>query len=88
MNKLMLSCKNATELMEKKNFVGLTTVEKIQLFVHTRLCDTCTRYGIQNKFIEQALHRHSTPEQQASSVQPKILPGDAKAKIIERIENK
>jgi len=55
MNKLSLSCLKATELLEKKIHVRLSTREKYQLKVHKMMCDACRRYERQNLFIENHL---------------------------------
>ena len=57
MNKLMLSCRKASELIEKKTAFRLTRIETIQLFMHTRMCDACQLYYKQSKFIDDAVLR-------------------------------
>jgi hypothetical protein len=56
MNKLFLSCLKATELLEKKIHVHLSTREKYQLKAHKMMCDACRRYEKQNLFIENHLN--------------------------------
>ncbi len=58
MNMLMLSCKKATGLIDKKSVVGLSLLEKIQLRVHTSMCDACTAYQKQSKLIDRIIHQH------------------------------
>ena len=60
MNYLMLSCKKATELIEKKSIVGLSWKENIRLKVHTKMCDACTNYQTQSKEIDVMLRKHIT----------------------------
>jgi alpha-D-ribose 1-methylphosphonate 5-triphosphate diphosphatase PhnM len=57
-NWLMLSCKKATELMEKQSLVGLSTKEKLRLRMHTTMCDGCTAYQKQSLLIDNLLHHH------------------------------
>ena len=49
MNILMLSCKKATELLEKRSVVKLSIKEKIQLKMHTNMCKVCHAYENQSK---------------------------------------
>ena len=53
MKKLMLSCKTATGLMEKKHLERLSIRERIQLAFHTTLCDACRRYEQQSRLLER-----------------------------------
>lgn len=55
---LMLSCRKATELIEKKLLVKLSSREKIQLKLHKSFCDACTAYEKQSKLIEKLLSKH------------------------------
>jgi len=58
MNLVMLSCKKATELIEKKSVINLSFKEKVQLRMHKSMCDACTAYEKQSKAIDEALHMH------------------------------
>lgn len=58
MNWMMLSCKKATELVEKQALLGLSPKEQLRLRLHTSLCDGCTAYQKQSLLIDQLLHRH------------------------------
>jgi hypothetical protein len=58
MNWLMLSCKKATELMEKQSLIGLSSKEKLRLRMHTRMCDGCAAYQKQSLMIDNLLHHH------------------------------
>jgi hypothetical protein len=44
--------------MEKRNIVGLSAYEKINLFLHKSMCDACTAYEEHSKMIDKILHRH------------------------------
>lgn len=57
MKKLMLSCKKATELIEKKLSNHLNPLESVQLFFHLHLlvCTACRRYEEQSRLIESLL---------------------------------
>jgi predicted anti-sigma-YlaC factor YlaD len=41
---LRISCKKATELIDKASFVDLTKTEKAKLIIHLSLCSTCKNY--------------------------------------------
>ncbi len=58
MNWLMLSCKKATELIEKQSLIGLSPREKFRLQIHTTMCDGCTAYQKQSLLIDNLLHHH------------------------------
>lgn len=55
MNILMLSCKKATELIEKRLVTKLSSVEKIQLKMHTAVCSQCSTYENQSDIIEKSI---------------------------------
>lgn len=84
MNTLMLSCRKATELMEKKMNVNLKFVEKFQLFLHTRMCDACTLYEKQSQFIDIVLRGQSVEPRQDAKVERR-LPDNVKLEIIREL---
>ncbi|MCB0397107.1 MAG: hypothetical protein KDD36_10655 [Flavobacteriales bacterium] len=52
---LFVPCKTATGLMEKRKEMGLTTLEKIQLRMHTIICKFCRAYKIQSDRLDMLL---------------------------------
>ena len=54
----MLSCLKASELIEKKLNFKLSTMEKIQLFLHKSMCDACTAYKKQSLLIDKLIHQY------------------------------
>lgn len=54
----MLSCKKATELIEKKLLVKLSFKENIQLQLHKSMCGACTTYEKQSKKLDELFHKH------------------------------
>ena len=84
MNKLMLSCKKATELIEKRSFVNLSFAEKVQLKMHVGVCSACRSYEKQSQVIDQSLKHIST------SKKPKDLKlsEENKKHIINTLEEK
>lgn len=73
MNYLMLSCKKATELIEKKSFIGLSWKENMQLKVHTTMCDVCSNYQKQSKAIDEILEKHVDDEEASPLLENKHL---------------
>lgn len=56
---LLISCRKATELVEKRDIAGLSIGEKMRLHVHTSMCNACTHYQKQSKIIDQLLSHSS-----------------------------
>ncbi len=52
---LILSCKKATELVEKRSIVSLSFKETVLLHVHTAICDACATYQKQSVVIDDML---------------------------------
>ena len=52
----MISCKKATELTEKKLILGLTTSDRLRLFVHLMICRSCRIYSAQSKRMDMFLN--------------------------------
>jgi hypothetical protein len=80
MNWLMLSCKKATELMEKQSLVGLSSKEKFRLKMHTIMSDGCTTYQKQSLLIDNLLHHrfddtlpNAVPEVENIELRDRIL---------------
>lgn len=55
MHILFLSCKKATEMIEKKLNFRLSWYEKIQLESHKMMCNACTNYEKQSELIEKGI---------------------------------
>jgi hypothetical protein len=71
MNILMLSCKKATELIEKRLVTKLTAVEKIQLKMHTTVCSKCSTYENQSEIIENSISKIHQPNKNTMKLSPK-----------------
>ncbi|KXX72205.1 hypothetical protein [Flammeovirga sp. SJP92] len=54
---MLISCKKATELIEKKDIFGLTKKEKFSLDVHVFLCAKCKKYQRLSEELDHTL-RH------------------------------
>lgn len=80
---LMLSCKKATELIEKKNVVNLSFGESIQLKMHKKMCKSCSNFEKQSSLIDNAFHKISSDEKYIVIHKNEEL----KVKIINKIKN-
>jgi hypothetical protein len=82
MQVFMLSCRQASELVEKKLLMGLSLREKVQLKVHTSVCKICSQYEIQSTKIDNMFKKHFSANAFEGSLD-KSGPNDKlKAKII------
>jgi len=80
----MISCKKATELIEKEEVVKLPVMEKLQLRFHLYLCKACSTYKSQSKLINTFLQEYFT-----GSSGKVIINDDLRKRILERlIKNK
>ncbi len=68
MNYLMLSCRKATMLIEKKLLVKLSFKERVQLTMHKTMCDACTAYEKQSIELDRILHKHVIDHETADNV--------------------
>ena len=57
---MSISCKKATELIEKKSLFKLSISEKVSLKVHLSICRGCKNFKIQNGQIDEALKNSAT----------------------------
>lgn len=77
----MLSCKKATELIEKRLVTKLTTVEQIQLKMHTVVCSNCSTYESQSDIIENCIAQIHQPVKK-----PMKLSSERKEQILKQLE--
>ena len=56
-NILMLSCRRATGLADKKSFRRLTLIENLQLKMHFNICEGCRTYMKQAEILNKLLIR-------------------------------
>ncbi len=80
MNKLLLSCLKATELMEKKFHVKLSFTERLQLKAHKLICKACAEYEEHTLFIDKVLSSPPKNSVQSNKDLEKFK-GDIKKKI-------
>jgi hypothetical protein len=81
---IMLSCRKATELIEKKLHAKLSRRERIQLKWHNSICDICPLYEKQVIFLDKVL-KADLPETAAEQVFPAQEIETLQAKIIDSL---
>ena len=86
MHWIMLSCKKATELIEKKLLTKLSFREKVQLKMHKSLCDACTAYEKQSNLMEELLSKHIHNEDDGNKNNGVVENEELKKRIIEKIK--
>ena len=84
MNWLFFSCQHATELVEKREFVSLSLLEKIRFKCHTLLCTACRSYEKQSVLIEKMVHRMTNSS--ISKQETPKMDAAARAKILEKLK--
>ena len=82
MNTLMLSCKKASELIDKQSVVKLSVKEKVMLHMHTSMCDGCKAYQKQSKLLDKLLQNHI---QSKETDVPQIKNNKLKQQIISKL---
>jgi hypothetical protein len=60
MNTLMLSCRKATDLMERASMRPLPMGDRMRLWMHLKVCDGCRAFGKQSKIIDDLLAQRDT----------------------------
>lgn len=84
MNILMLSCKRATSLIEKKKLARLSRKEQLQLKMHMSMCKACNAYSEQSDIIDKSLESYWS---ESNSKDKNTLSESSKQKIIDQINN-
>ena len=79
MNTLMLSCKKASELIDKQSVIKLSIKEKVMLYMHTSMCEGCKAYQKQSKLLDEFLQNHI---QSNEANVPQIKNNELKQQII------
>lgn len=83
MNAFFYTCQKATELIEKRNVVPLTIVEKVRLKAHLSMCAACHAYSHQSELLDTMLKK-----QNDSSSPKKEISAAARARILEALQKK
>ncbi|WP_449401682.1 anti-sigma factor family protein [Flavisolibacter nicotianae] len=71
----MLSCIKATELMEQKELMPLSLLQKVQLQMHVAMCSGCRNYMKQTALINKLLNKtfNSVLQTDTATLEEKIL---------------
>lgn len=77
----MLSCKKATELIEKRLVMKLSAIEQIQLKMHTAVCSQCSTYEKQSDIIEKCIAEIHQPNKETLK-----LSSERKEQILKQLE--
>ncbi len=81
----MLSCRKATELIDKKIHFKLSTKENFQLVLHKSMCDACTAYEKQSLIIDRVLKQEKEIDQHIIKHKPTE---QFKTNLINKFKNK
>lgn len=81
MNLILLSCKRATELIEKQHVEPLTSKESMQLQIHSAMCSACKSYKKQSAVLDETIAKMVKPESESNEV----LSSKTKETIIKKI---
>jgi len=73
MNAILLSCRKATGLVEKRRHCNLEKIERVKLKMHLSMCRDCSNYAKQTAVIDRLLHRTSTTFIDTSLLEDKII---------------
>lgn len=60
MSTLMLSCRKATELMERRSMQPLSAVERMRLWMHKQACAGCRAFSKQSETIDALMAARDT----------------------------
>lgn len=83
MNWMVLSCKRATLLIEQSHHQPLSFLARLQLNIHLKICEKCTRYKKQSFFIENAIKANTNSLLNLSGIK---LSDPAKSRIQKEID--
>jgi hypothetical protein len=66
---MMVSCKEATQLIEKKTMATLSLKEGLQLNFHVMMCKVCAAYRRQSRLIDAFFIAKNKPEKENEVIQ-------------------
>ena len=85
----MFSCSPVIKLqdsLKKKMHFQLNLVERLQLFMHTSMCDACKAYEKQNKDLDSMLDKHVHTQHNSKDSVKEILSEDVKNQILKKLK--
>ena len=56
-HKAVYTCEEASQLVVMKRDRKLPFMQRVRLWMHLAMCSTCRRFSIQNKWIDEQLHK-------------------------------
>lgn len=80
-HKAVYTCEEASQLVVMKRDRKLPLTQRIRLWMHLAMCTTCRRFNIQNKWIDDQLHKLT------KSATESEMPEDAKQRIANRLNS-
>ncbi|MBS1638411.1 MAG: hypothetical protein JST26_21025 [Bacteroidetes bacterium] len=83
---VILSCKKASFLFEKKQLTKLSFMQSVQLRWHMAICDGCSKYASQSLLINSMLQHKKT--MQEKSLADLRLSEQAKTRINQTLRDK
>lgn len=87
MNFLFLTCRKASELIEKKSLFRLSMKEKFQLTMHTGMCKTCKKWESQSAQLDNTIKQHIHHQEVIASISSMDLSIEKKEEIIQSIKS-
>ncbi len=81
MMKMMISCEQATFLVDKEQYTALSSKDKINLNIHLKTCKLCSLYKVESKIINDKLTQVFTYNEEEVK-----LTDAQKVKMIERLK--
>lgn len=82
--KLMITCKQASQMISQSLDKPLSRAERLQLKLHLFICNACTRFNRQLHLLSNVVKRMRSDTENDSTIQ---LPPEAKVRIISNIES-
>ena len=82
--KLMLTCKQASQIISQSLDNPLSWSDRMKLKFHLFICDACTHFNKQLRLIKNAVQRMKLETENDASIQ---LTVDAKARINQAIDS-
>ena len=83
--KLMLTCKQASQIISQSLDNPLSWSDRMKLKFHLFICNACNRFNQQLHLLSGAVQRLKSDTENDKSIH---LPSDAKVRIINTIESK
>jgi hypothetical protein len=76
---LMITCKDATQLVVKRNHETLSMWDRMRLKMHLSMCRFCSLFEKQNRIIDEQVAK-------LDEISPAHMPGESKEKILHEIQ--